>query len=149
MESRISLGTAKGGTAELDSYIGYRRSKGYSRIPVADFETYSPRIQQLYNLILHLEAVEIMPGKPNPMQISHILGQARRSLDRAREEASQKAQKARAWASEGKEEETVVPQTYVDLTVHFIGANGLPKMDVVGTADPYFVAKLDTALTFV
>ena len=82
------------------------------------------------------------------MQISHILGQARRSLDRAREEASQKAQKARAWATEGKEEETT-PQTYIDLTVHFIGASGLPKMDVVGTADPYFVAKLDTALTFV
>lgn len=86
-----------------------------------------------------------MPGIRNPMQISQILGQARRSVERAREEATQKA---REWATEAKEE-VKGPQTYVDLTVHFIGASGLPKMDVVGTADPYFVAKLDSALTFV
>ena len=36
----------------------------------------------------------------------------------------------------------------VDLTIQFIGATGLPKMDVVGTADPYFVAKLDGNLSF-
>lgn len=85
-----------------------------------------------------------MPGIRNPMQISQILGQARRSVERAREEATQKA---RSWAAEVKED--LGPKEYVDLTVHFIGASGLPKMDVVGTADPYFVAKLDTALTFV
>ncbi|KAI0761498.1 hypothetical protein BD413DRAFT_485927 [Trametes elegans] len=38
---------------------------------------------------------------------------------------------------------------FVDLTIQFIGASGLPKMDVVGTADPYFVAKLDDKLSFV
>ncbi|KAH8100393.1 hypothetical protein BXZ70DRAFT_1000487 [Cristinia sonorae] len=38
---------------------------------------------------------------------------------------------------------------FVDLSIHFIGASGLPKMDVIGSADPYFVAKLDSALTFV
>ncbi|EAU89347.2 hypothetical protein CC1G_03612 [Coprinopsis cinerea okayama7 len=37
----------------------------------------------------------------------------------------------------------------VDLEIQFIGANGLPKMDVVGSADPYFVAKLDDRITFV
>jgi hypothetical protein len=31
----------------------------------------------------------------------------------------------------------------------FIGASGLPKMDVVGTADPYFVAKIDDRISFV
>ena len=41
------------------------------------------------------------------------------------------------------------PNGFVDLAIHFIGASGLPKMDVIGTADPYFVAKLDSALTFV
>ncbi|KAJ6567066.1 hypothetical protein B0H19DRAFT_1258225 [Mycena capillaripes] len=38
---------------------------------------------------------------------------------------------------------------YVDLTIQFIGASGLPKVDVVGTADPYFVAKLDDRISFV
>lgn len=37
---------------------------------------------------------------------------------------------------------------YVDLTIHFIGASGLPKMDVVGTADPYFRASLDGKLQY-
>ncbi|KAI0657112.1 hypothetical protein C8Q70DRAFT_920022 [Cubamyces menziesii] len=42
-----------------------------------------------------------------------------------------------------------VERHFVDLTFKFIGASGLPKMDVVGTADPYFVAKLDDQLSFV
>ncbi|TFK25270.1 hypothetical protein FA15DRAFT_363960 [Coprinopsis marcescibilis] len=37
----------------------------------------------------------------------------------------------------------------LDLKIQFIGASDLPKMDVVGTADPYFVAKLDDKITFV
>ncbi|KAF7974235.1 hypothetical protein HWV62_13118 [Athelia sp. TMB] len=37
----------------------------------------------------------------------------------------------------------------VDLVIQFIGANGLPKMDVVGSADPYFIAKLDDHCHFV
>ncbi|KAF8162624.1 hypothetical protein B0H34DRAFT_692165 [Crassisporium funariophilum] len=35
------------------------------------------------------------------------------------------------------------------MFMQFIGASGLPRMDVVGTADPYFVAKLDDQVTFV
>ena len=38
---------------------------------------------------------------------------------------------------------------YVDIAVHFIGASGIPKMDVVGTADPYFIAKLEDKISFV
>ncbi|KAI0309812.1 hypothetical protein OF83DRAFT_945849 [Amylostereum chailletii] len=38
---------------------------------------------------------------------------------------------------------------YVDLTIKFIGARDLPKMDVVGSADPYFVARLDDKIQFV
>lgn len=42
-----------------------------------------------------------------------------------------------------------IPQIhYVDLTIHFIGASGLPKMDLIGTADPYFIAKLDGKLSY-
>ena len=37
---------------------------------------------------------------------------------------------------------------YVDITIQFIGAKGLPKMDVVGTADPYFVATLDDKIRY-
>ena len=29
-----------------------------------------------------------------------------------------------------------------------MGASGLPKMDLVGTADPYFVAKIDDKISF-
>jgi len=37
--------------------------------------------------------------------------------------------------------------TYNDLTIQFIGASGIPKMDVVGSADPYFIADLDGHVT--
>ncbi|TFK68631.1 hypothetical protein BDN72DRAFT_858264 [Pluteus cervinus] len=40
-------------------------------------------------------------------------------------------------------------RSYVDLAIQFIGASGLPKLDVVGSADPYFVAKLDHKISFV
>ncbi|KAI5899087.1 C2-domain-containing protein [Schizophyllum commune H4-8] len=43
----------------------------------------------------------------------------------------------------------VVDVAYHDLTIQFIGATGLPKMDVVGSADPYFVAKIDDRISFV
>ncbi|EMD34185.1 hypothetical protein CERSUDRAFT_55413, partial [Gelatoporia subvermispora B] len=38
---------------------------------------------------------------------------------------------------------------YLDLTIQFIGASGLPKLDVVGSADPYFVAKIDDQVSFI
>ncbi|KAJ3740958.1 hypothetical protein DFH05DRAFT_1537318 [Lentinula detonsa] len=37
----------------------------------------------------------------------------------------------------------------VDLVIKFIGASGIPKLDVVGTADPYFVAKIDDKVSMV
>ena len=39
--------------------------------------------------------------------------------------------------------------TYVDLVIQFIGASGIPKMDVVGSADPYFIADLDGHISIV
>ena len=38
---------------------------------------------------------------------------------------------------------------YNDLTIQFIGASGIPKMDVVGSADPYFIADLDGQISIV
>ncbi|KAE9404834.1 hypothetical protein BT96DRAFT_916518 [Gymnopus androsaceus JB14] len=45
------------------------------------------------------------------------------------------------------EEQLNVP--CVDLTIKFIGASKLPKMDITGTADPYFVAKIDDRISMV
>lgn len=42
-----------------------------------------------------------------------------------------------------------VETKYVDVSFHFIGASGIPKMDVVGTADPYIIAKLDDNIKYV
>lgn len=35
-----------------------------------------------------------------------------------------------------------------DVAFCFEGASGLPKMDVVGSGDPYFVAKLDDKVEY-
>lgn len=82
-----------------------------------------------------------MPGRKNPLQMSHILGAIRSTVEHARQEVHDRAHE---WA-----ESQGVEIKYVDLNVHFIGASGIPKMDVVGTADPYFVAKLDNSISFV
>ncbi|KAI0261744.1 hypothetical protein BC834DRAFT_845407 [Gloeopeniophorella convolvens] len=44
--------------------------------------------------------------------------------------------------------ENSIETKYVDLTIHFIGASGIPKTDVNGTSDPYFVAKLDDQIKY-
>ncbi|KAH8990009.1 hypothetical protein EDB86DRAFT_1823419 [Lactarius hatsudake] len=41
-----------------------------------------------------------------------------------------------------------VETKYVDLTIHFIGAQGLPKTDVAGSSDPYFVARIDHEIEY-
>ena len=82
-----------------------------------------------------------MPGLKNPLQMSHIVSSIRNSVEHARQEVQGRA---RQWA-----ESQGVETKYVDVTIHFIGAEGIPKMDVVGTADPYFVAKLDDKLSYV
>ncbi|TRM57010.1 hypothetical protein BD626DRAFT_551264 [Schizophyllum amplum] len=46
-------------------------------------------------------------------------------------------------------QDNLIEVSYHDLNIQFIGASGLPKMDVVGTADPYFVAKIDDRISFV
>ena len=53
-------------------------------------------------------------------------------------------------STEGEAPEENTPDvTYVDLTIQFIGASGLPKMDVVGSADPYFIADLNSRISMV
>ena len=82
-----------------------------------------------------------MPGRKNPLQMSTIVSTIRHTVEHARQGVQERAHQ---WA-----ESQGVETKYVDIEVHFIGAEGIPKMDVVGTADPYFVAKLDNNLSFV
>lgn len=85
-----------------------------------------------------------MPGgRRNPIQMSQIIGSLHNAVSRAKVETRDAAAQAAAFVDGHK------PGYFVDLTIKFIGASGLPKMDVVGTADPYFVAKLDDKLSFV
>lgn len=64
-------------------------------------------------------------------------------LSKASTDAHGAVSKARAFANKQR------GAGYVDLTIQFIGASGLPKMDVVGSCDPYFIANLDTHIKFV
>lgn len=48
----------------------------------------------------------------------------------------------------GKARELTHDTRYVDVTIRFIGASGLPKVDVVGSADPYFRASIDGKLQY-
>ena len=64
-------------------------------------------------------------------------------MNKANTDARDAMSKARAFAHKQKGVE------YIDLSIQFIGASGLPKMDVVGSCDPYFVANLDSCIKFV
>lgn len=86
-----------------------------------------------------------MPGRRNPVHqgVSHILHNVRHTVDQAKAEVQGRVQQ---WTDTQDIDSST---NFVDIAIHFIGANGIPKMDVVGTADPYFVAKLDGNLSFV
>lgn len=87
-----------------------------------------------------------MPGSRNPFKpimASAITGLSN-AVSRARTGAEVAKEKAREFADEHN-----IKTKLVDLTIKFIGARELPKMDMVGTADPYFVAKLDGRIIYV
>ncbi|EJF58007.1 hypothetical protein DICSQDRAFT_139837 [Dichomitus squalens LYAD-421 SS1] len=73
--------------------------------------------------------------------MSQLVGSLQNAMSRAKTEAKDAAAAFKADDHGGHH--------LVDLTIKFIGASGLPKMDVVGSADPYFVANLDDKLSFV
>ena len=86
-----------------------------------------------------------MPGgRKNPIQMSQIIGTLHNAMSRAKDQAKDAKASAAAIIQDPD-----VERHFVDLTIKFIGESGLPKMDVVGSADPYFVAKLDDKLSFV
>ena len=72
-----------------------------------------------------------------------ILDEVHDRLSKASIDARDAKSKAQAFASQQMGVE------YVDLSVRFTEASGIPKKDVVGTVDPYFVANLDNHIKFV
>lgn len=72
---------------------------------------------------------------------NHVKMSAQEALDKAKVPANKMQQLQDA--ARGSDD-----TQYVDLTIRFIGASGLPKMDVVGTADPYFRASIDGQLQY-
>lgn len=65
------------------------------------------------------------------------------NIDDVRQNLHDAAAKAKAHAHDMK-----VELKCVDLKIQFIGASGLPKMDVVGTADPFFTADIDGQIKY-
>ncbi|EDR11076.1 uncharacterized protein LACBIDRAFT_315422 [Laccaria bicolor S238N-H82] len=86
-----------------------------------------------------------MPRTRNPLSLSHIVDKIEGTVQHARTTVSPHNPRPsldQTLAAHGLE----IP--YIDLQMQFIGASGLPKMDIVGSADPYFVANLDGKLSF-
>lgn len=65
------------------------------------------------------------------------------NVEDVRQNMHDAAAKAKAHAHDMK-----VELKCVDLKIQFIGASGLPKMDVVGTADPFFTANIDGQIKY-
>jgi hypothetical protein len=72
-------------------------------------------------------------------------------MSRFREQVSNAFQKGKETAHDVRNlaADEIFDIPYVDLTIQFIGARDLPKMDVVGSADPYFIARLDDKISMV
>ena len=82
-----------------------------------------------------------MPGHRNPFTTMSFFEHVHNAVSRVR--SGGPASEASAFAQEHE-----VETKYVDLSIQFIGASGLPKMDVVGSGDPYFVAELDGKIKY-
>ncbi|RDB19426.1 hypothetical protein Hypma_013524 [Hypsizygus marmoreus] len=82
-----------------------------------------------------------MPGgRRNPFSVSRIVDAVQNAKSHAHDVAETTKSLAKAKLGE-------IP--FVDVEIQFIGASGLPKLDVVGSADPYFVANIDEKVSFV
>ncbi|KAF9009706.1 hypothetical protein BDQ17DRAFT_1406697 [Cyathus striatus] len=84
-------------------------------------------------------------SRRNPLSVSNVLEKVGEKVHNAKADTKtrekQIAESVRMFVGEEK--------SYVDVQIQFIGASGLPKMDVMGTADPYFVAKIDDKIQLV
>ncbi|CAG8730607.1 11850_t:CDS:2, partial [Acaulospora colombiana] len=83
----------------------------------------------------------------SPHQMSRLFGTLRNAGHNVKSKFSSKKDESKLRAQEILMDHG--PDAFVDVTIRFIGANGLPKMDVVGSADPFFVANLDDEIKFI
>ncbi|KAJ4479125.1 hypothetical protein J3R30DRAFT_3289485 [Lentinula aciculospora] len=85
-----------------------------------------------------------MPGgRKNPLSVTNLVEKVADAVHTATGNAHDLAKVTKSMV----EDRMNVP--CVDLVIKFIGASGIPKLDVVGTADPYFVAKIDDRVSMV
>ena len=93
--------------------------------------------------------VNCMPGRKNPLQISRITERLQNAITTLSPSKGKPASDPLALAiTHSRVEHKPIAMSFNDLVISFQGASGLPKMDVVGSADPYFVAKLDGKLQY-
>ncbi|TFK45912.1 hypothetical protein OE88DRAFT_1708179 [Heliocybe sulcata] len=85
-----------------------------------------------------------MPGRRNPIGITSMFERMHGAAYKAKDKAHDVAGMAKEYA-----QEMDLHVSYVDLEIQFIGASGLPKMDLGGLSDPYFVATLDDKIKFI
>ncbi|KAH6906710.1 hypothetical protein BKA70DRAFT_1286677 [Coprinopsis sp. MPI-PUGE-AT-0042] len=89
-----------------------------------------------------------MPISFKRLKVNDVMGKIDETVKKGKELAKAQSQRNKETISR-KLLERGHDIPLVDLQIQFIGATGLPKMDVVGSADPYFVAQLDGQLTYV
>lgn len=78
----------------------------------------------------------------------NVYTDAKSALERIQSRARDAAQNGVDGGGGGGSSAIGTRHTLVDVSVQFIGAKGLPKMDVIGSADPYFIATIDDKIKF-
>ncbi|KAH9930898.1 uncharacterized protein B0H18DRAFT_1116605 [Fomitopsis serialis] len=90
-----------------------------------------------------------MPGRKNPLQISRITERVQSAITTISSKGEHPSDPLALAITQSRLENSPIEMSFNDLVVFFQAASGLPKMDVVGSADPYFVAKLDGKLQYI
>ncbi|KAJ4471060.1 hypothetical protein C8J55DRAFT_521731 [Lentinula edodes] len=89
-----------------------------------------------------------MPGgSTNPISLTGFVEKVSETVHKAKTHMHENAHDL-AQVTKQKEEDKLNGPC-VDVTITFISASGIPKLDVVGASDPYFVAKLDDRVSMV
>ncbi|KAJ3760629.1 hypothetical protein EV360DRAFT_39334 [Lentinula raphanica] len=89
-----------------------------------------------------------MPGgSTNPISLTGVVEKVSGTIHQAKTHMHQNAHDLARVTKQKEEDKLNGP--CVDVTIQFIDASGLPKLDVVGASDPYFVAKLDDRVSMV
>ncbi|KAJ3812064.1 hypothetical protein EV368DRAFT_74935 [Lentinula lateritia] len=89
-----------------------------------------------------------MPGgSTNPISLTGFVEKVSDTVHKAKTHMHENAHDL-AQVTKQKEEDKLNGPC-VDVIITFISASGIPKLDVVGASDPYFVAKLDDRVSMV